>query len=131
MNLTISPNSEIQKQDGHIAFESVAKNYIGYEIAFDFLYTNIEGIADYFGDGFSTISEMIDSVTTYMNREYHLQQFERFAKKARKLGLKPIEKSIHLAQEKIKNNIYWRSRSYFNLNDYLNKFIKDQGISLI
>lgn len=113
-----------------MAFESVAKNYMGYEVAFDFLYSNIEFIADYFGDGFSTLSKMIDSVTTYMNKEYHQQQFDRFAKKARKLGLKAIEKSIHLAEEQIRNNVHWRNNSYFKLQQYLQNVIRDMNINV-
>uniref|UniRef100_A0A336M1Y0 Aminopeptidase n=1 Tax=Culicoides sonorensis TaxID=179676 RepID=A0A336M1Y0_CULSO len=130
LNLTIDPTSGIQKQDGALAFESVAKNHMGFEVAFDFLFTNIEYIAEYFGDGFSTLSKMIDSVTTYMNKEYHQQQFERFAKKARKLGLKAIEKSIHLAEEQIQNNVEWRNRSYYKLQKYLDKVIKDLKINV-
>ncbi|XP_063704261.1 aminopeptidase Ey isoform X2 [Culicoides brevitarsis] len=130
LNLTIDPSSGIQKQDASLAFVSVAKNYMGYEVAFDFLYTNIEFLAGYFGDGFSTLSKMIDSVTTYMNKEYHQQQFDRFAKKARKSGLKAIEKSIHLAEERIRNNVHWRNNSYFKLQKYLQNVIRDMGINV-
>lgn len=105
-------------------------NYMGYETAYDFLYTNIEQIAEYFGDGFQTLSKMIDAVTTFMNREYHQQQFERFARKARKLGLKSIEKSIHLAEEQIRNNIYWRSNLYYKLDSLLAQLIRDMHINL-
>ena len=42
--MTIHPDSGIRKQDGARAFSAVAKNGIGSEIAFDFLYTNIEKI---------------------------------------------------------------------------------------
>lgn len=123
--MTINPESGIRKQDAGIAFESVAKNYMGYETAFDFLYTNIQEIADYFGDGFETLPQMIDAVTTYMNRDYHREQFDRFAHKARSLGLHSIEKSIHLAEEQIRNNIFWRSRSYYKFQAYLEKLIND------
>lgn len=103
---------------------------MGYETAFDFLYTNIEEIAEYFGDGFQTLSKMIESVTTFMNREYHQQQFERFARKARKLGLKSIEKSIHLAEENIRNNIYWRTHMYPSLQTFLERLIADLQINV-
>jgi hypothetical protein len=46
LKLTISPNSPIRKQDGARAFAAVAKNIVGSELAFDFLYTNIEEIAE-------------------------------------------------------------------------------------
>jgi aminopeptidase N len=45
LNLTLTASSDIRKQDGARAFTSVAKNYVGYEIAYDFLYTNIAEIA--------------------------------------------------------------------------------------
>lgn len=45
LNLTISAGSPIRKQDGARAFAAVAQNLVGSEIAFDFLYTNIEEIS--------------------------------------------------------------------------------------
>lgn len=44
--MTISPDSPIRKQDGSRAFAAVAKNIVGSEIAFDFLYTNIAQISE-------------------------------------------------------------------------------------
>ena len=43
--MTIDSTSGIRKQDGARAFGAVARNPIGYEIAFDFLVTNIEEIS--------------------------------------------------------------------------------------
>lgn len=42
LNMTLSATSGIRKQDGVRAFEAVAKNPVGNELAFDFLSTNIE-----------------------------------------------------------------------------------------
>jgi hypothetical protein len=78
-----------------------------------------------FGDGFSTISKMIDSVTTFMNKDYHKEQFMRFAEKANKLGLVAIEKSIRLAEIEIDKNIYWRNNLYSKLKTTLDQAIKD------
>lgn len=117
--MTITSTSGIRKQDGRRAFIAVAKNSAGFEIALEFLMTNIKEISDYFGDGFSTLSKMVDSVTTYMNKEYHLQQLEEFKVKAENLGLKSVEGSIQLAVQKVKNNVFWRSRSYYKLQQFL------------
>lgn len=46
LNMTLSSDFGIRKQDGSRAFASVAKNAIGFELAFDFLSTNIERIAE-------------------------------------------------------------------------------------
>lgn len=73
---------------------------------------------------------MIDSVTTYMNKDYQKDQFEQFAEKARALGLKSIESSIKLASEQVKNNIFWRSRSYYKLQEYLETLTKQLHINL-
>lgn len=128
--MTITPTSGIRKQDGARAFMSVAKNNVGYEIAFDFLVSHIKEISEYFGDGFSTLSKMIDSVTTYMNKEYQKDQFDKFAKKAEQLGLASVERSIQLAVEQVKNNIYWRSRSYYKLQGFLETLTRDLHINL-
>lgn len=42
----MNSTSGILKQDGALAFRAVASNAIGYEIAFDFLQTNIKEIAE-------------------------------------------------------------------------------------
>lgn len=44
--MTINPTSGILKQDGARAFRAVAENPIGFEIALDFLQTNIKEIAE-------------------------------------------------------------------------------------
>lgn len=128
--MTITANSGIRKQDGKRAFVSVAKNSLGYEIAFDFLMLNIKQISDYFGDGFSTLSKMVESITRYMNKEHHLQQLEQFKKKAEEQGLKSVGSSIELAVHKVKYNIFWRSRSYYTLQSFLTKLTQQIGINL-
>lgn len=130
LNMTLDASSGILKQDGARAFQSVAKNYAGNDIAFNFLYENIEQIVKYFGDGFSTLNKMIDSVTSLMNQQHHKEQFDRFARKARKLGLRTIEKSVYLAEEQIVNNIHWRSRSYYKLQEFLDKLIQDLHMNM-
>lgn len=128
--MTITSSSGIRKQDGARAFMAVANNNIGFEIAFEFLMSNIEEISEYFGDGFSTLSKMIDSVATYMNKDYHLEQLDQFVKKTQNLGLKSVESSIQLAVQKVKNNIYWRSHSYYKLQMFLESLTKDLHINL-
>lgn len=130
LNMTITSTSGIRKQDGRRAFIAVAENSVGFEIAFDFLMSNIQQISDYFGDGFSTLSKMVDSVTRYMNKDYHLEQLEEFKAKAERLGLQSIGGSIELAVQKVKNNIFWRSRSYYNLQASLNDMTRDLRINL-
>jgi aminopeptidase N len=66
---------------------------------------------------------MIDSVTTFMNKDYHKEQFTRFAERANKLGLVAIEKSIKLAEIEIDKNIHWRDHLYTKLKDILDKAI--------
>lgn len=128
--MTINPTSGIRKQDGARAFTAVARNHVGYEIAFDFLASNIEEISEYFGDGFSTISKMVDSVTTYMNKGYQKKQFVEFGARAEQLGLKTVERSVNLATEQVNNNIFWRKRSYYNLQNFLEMVVRDLHINL-
>ncbi|XP_030558822.1 aminopeptidase N isoform X1 [Drosophila novamexicana] len=130
LNLTINSTSGILKQDGALAFRAVASNAIGYEIAFDFLQTNIKEIADYYGDGFSTISEMIKSLTIYMNKDYHKQQLQALAANCRKLGLKAVELAIGLAMEQVNDNIYWRTHSYDNLKGFLEGIVSEFQINI-
>jgi hypothetical protein len=68
---------------------------------------------------------MVDAVTTFMNKDYHKENFQRFAEKANKLGLVAIEKSIKLAEIEIDKNIYWRNNIYNQLKDTLDKAVTD------
>uniref|UniRef100_A0AAG5DQM7 Aminopeptidase n=1 Tax=Anopheles atroparvus TaxID=41427 RepID=A0AAG5DQM7_ANOAO len=130
LNMTIDPHSGILKQDGVRAFQAVATNYAGNDIALNFLYENIDKIHAYYGDGFSTLSKMIDSVTLMMSQLQHKERFDRFARKAHRLGLATVEKSIRLAKEQIMNNIYWRSNSYYQFERFLQQLIRDMHINL-
>lgn len=65
-----------------------------------------------------------------MNQPHHKEQFDRFARKARKLGLRTIEKSVYLAEEQIVNNIHWRDRSYYKLQEFLDKLIQDLHMNM-
>lgn len=130
LNMTLSSTSGILKQDGTQAFRAVAENPIGFEIAFDFLQTNIKEIAEYYGDGFSTLTSMIKSVTTYMNKDYHKEQLERFKERAQKLGIKSVTTAIELAVEQVNNNIYWRNRSYYSLKGFLEAIVSEFQINI-
>lgn len=68
---------------------------------------------------------MVDSVTTFMNKVYHKEQFARFAERTNKLGLVAIEKSIRLAEIEIDKNIFWRDNLYNKLKTTLDMAIKD------
>ncbi|KAH8382048.1 hypothetical protein KR009_001575, partial [Drosophila setifemur] len=130
LNMTINPTSGILKQDGALAFRAVASNAIGHEIAFDFLQSNIKEIAEYYGDGFSTLSEMIKSLTIYMNKDYHKHQLLELAAHSRKLGLRAVESAIDLAMEQVNNNIYWRSHSYHSLKNFLEGIVSEFHINI-
>lgn len=128
--MTITASSGIRKQDGRRAFIAVAENSFGFETAFDFLMSNIKEISEYFGDGFLTLSRMINSITGFMNKDYHLEQLKQFKAKAECLGLKSIEETIQLAEKKVRNNVFWRSRSYHKLQMFLSKLTHDMHINL-
>lgn len=74
---------------------------------------------------------MIDALTTNMNKEYHKDQFKRFAERARKLGLVAIEKSIKLAEIEIDKNIYWRNTCYGKFKALLEQLIKDLNLNIV
>lgn len=71
---------------------------------------------------------MIDSVTTFMNKDYHKEQFKKFAEKASKLGLITVEKSIKLSEIEIEKNIFWHDNLYSQFQKYLDKVIIDLDI---
>lgn len=72
---------------------------------------------------------MIDAVTTFMNKDYHKENFIRFAEKVNKLGFASVEKSIRLAEIEIEKNIYWRTNLYGKLKDNLDKAVTDMRLT--
>ncbi|XP_030375833.1 aminopeptidase N isoform X2 [Scaptodrosophila lebanonensis] len=130
LNMTINSTSGILKQDGALVFRAVASNAIGYDIAFDFLQTNIKEIAEYYGDGFSTLNEMIKSLTIYMNKEFHKQQLQQFAAHCRTLGLKTVEAAIELAMQQVNDNIHWHKNSYNSLKSFLESIVSEFRINI-
>lgn len=65
-----------------------------------------------------------------MNKDYQKDQFEKFAKKSHDLGLSAIERIVESAMEQVKNNIFWRSRSYYKLQEFLEALTKELHINL-
>lgn len=65
-----------------------------------------------------------------MNKDYQKDQLQQFADKTRTLGLKSIEARIKMAAEQVKNNIYWRSRSYYKLQEFLETLTKQLHVNL-
>lgn len=51
------------------------------------------------------------------------------ATKAKKLKLAGVEKSIRLATEQVKNNIYWRANAYYKLQAFLEKLMADFNLN--
>lgn len=73
---------------------------------------------------------MVKSITTYMSKDYHKEQLERFKDKAQKLGLKSVVNAIDLAMEQVNNNIYWRNRSYYSLKGFLEDIVREFQINI-
>ncbi|KAL5282628.1 hypothetical protein ACFFRR_005619 [Megaselia abdita] len=130
LNMTLDPLSGILKQDAARAFSSVANNPLGFEIAFDFLSTNIKEISEYFGDGFQTVSKMVASITTYMTKDYHKKQLQIFSDRAKELELNSVVNAVFLAMQTVDNNIYWRQRSYNSIRGVLQNFVDDFQINI-
>lgn len=83
-----------------------------------------------YGDGFSTISDMIKSLTIYMNKDYHKQQLQALAANCHKLGLKAVEVAIEMAMAQVNDNIYWRNHSYDSLKGFLEGIVSELQINI-
>lgn len=68
----------IRIQDADRVFESVAKNRVGTQIAFDFLRKNWYELLNRYGDGFNILAKMIKALAPHMNTEFQLLELERF-----------------------------------------------------
>ncbi|XP_022904718.1 aminopeptidase N-like isoform X2 [Onthophagus taurus] len=122
LELTISKNSTIRKQDGAEVFRSIATNFHGHSLAFEFLRTKWDEINRYYGVAFRAVSKMVEDLSTFMYTEFQLQQLEQF-KKENKYNLKATDQAFDNTIEQVKANIAWMKTNYDSVSNWLKEHL--------
>jgi len=117
LNMTVTPDSGIRRQDGSRVISNVAGNTVGRYLAFDFLRDNWDIIKDYF-PGFSGIKGAIKSITRSFSTEFDLAQLKEFEMKHRK-ELGKARRGVQQAIETAEVNLDWMNRNYKDIFTWL------------
>ncbi|XP_018579251.1 aminopeptidase N isoform X2 [Anoplophora glabripennis] len=112
----------IRIQDADRVFESVAKNRVGTQIAFDFLRKNWNELLNHYGDGFNILAKMIKALAPHMNTEFQLSELERF-KNSIKTNISTTASAFESAIETVKSNVDWMKKNYNQVEQW---FIKNK-----
>ncbi|KAK9737676.1 Peptidase M1 N-terminal domain [Popillia japonica] len=127
LEMMISNTSGIRKQDGSVVFDAVASNIYGHNLAFDFIRNKWKEINEYFGEGFRTVSRMVESLPTFMNTPEHLKQLEIF-RDENKYNLKATNRAFTNTIEKVKTNIQWMKLNYKSVESWLKQQVQHYQI---
>lgn len=119
LNLTITPGSEIRKQDTIYVYRSIGSTDMGRKIQFEWLETQFESILNYFGNSLpSYIDDMLQGYTSAANTQGEIDRLESFLESNRgDLGgaVAIVEQGIDQA----KTNLKWMDRNYQTILDWL------------
>ncbi|XP_044735746.1 aminopeptidase N-like isoform X2 [Chrysoperla carnea] len=121
LNMTISENSPIRKQDGATVFEAIANNIYGAELALNFLRNQWDQVNAYYGEAFNTVTKMVKSAHTFLNTPAQLEEVLHFKRKHEN-NLYTSEMALNYVIDQVLANIEWKKNSYQDVADWLIEF---------
>jgi len=110
LNMSLTPESGVRKQDGSGVISSVARNTVGRYLAFDFIQDQWKAVKDYF-TGFNKVGRVIKSFAHSFGTAFEILELKAFATK-HKSDLGNAERAVAQAIEKAEANLAWMD-SYF------------------
>lgn len=118
--LKASANTNIiRKQDETSVIAYVALNSAGRRLAYDYLEENWQGLVERHGSTSFTLPSLIESITSRLSSNYHLQRIQDFIKKTPNLGV--TEDAFEQAIENININIRWLITNLKPIVDWLDE----------
>ncbi|CAG9134640.1 unnamed protein product [Plutella xylostella] len=116
LELSLSNDSGIRKQDTVRVFSAVASSTLGQPIAFNFLRGNWQRVKDYVGSG-ATVNSILKVVTRWLNQPHEFEELKRFVTEScQDLG-RPVQQVL----EKTEANVQWMQRNYKTIVHWLLK----------
>jgi len=126
LNMTVTPDSGVRKQDGSKVIGGIAGSIIGRDIAFDFLREHWQLIKEYF-PGFSAARRTVKSISASFSSQFELNELKSFASK-HKDGLGTAKRAVEQAIEGGEANLDWMNRNYESIFSWLNAQNKERNI---
>lgn len=120
LDLAITENSPIRKQDATRVFSTVSQSPIGHTVTLDFLYNNWDRIKTYFnGTQFQDMT-IIKFCTKRISSDIEFKQLLTFVKEKQK-DLGGSSRTILQIIENAETNVKWSKKNYQSIVDWLKK----------
>lgn len=123
LNMSMTTESGVRKQDGSKVIAAVASNTVGRYLAFDFLREKWSLIKEYF-PGFSAVKRSIKYITRGFNTQFEISELKAFERlHAGELGTsqRAVKQSIEAGEA----NVAWMEAYYVIVWDWLKEYNKD------
>merc|ERR1712117_970220 len=119
LNLTLSPNSEVRKQDGYKVYNGVAINTVGRYLLWDFIRDRWNDISKYYsGFAVTYIGRTIKSISKSFNTKFEQKQLEDFYAE-HKSQLRASTRDVKQALEAVNNNVKWMEKNFVTIWSWL------------
>ncbi|XP_030752545.1 aminopeptidase N-like [Sitophilus oryzae] len=117
-------DSKVRRQDAGSVFSTVASNEVGYFIAKNFLFENVEKIFKHLAPNNRRISGYLSSVANKMTQEKEEHELDYFIH-AHKEKFSEVKQGVDQALETVKINIQWQKKHAKEIEEILKKFSKE------
>jgi len=121
LNMSLTADSGVRKQDGYKVMGGVGRKTIGRTLTWDFVRDNWDSIKSYYSGFAATfIGRTIKYTTSSFTTKFELQQLKEF-QESRKSELGSSTRDVEQAVESVENNVAWMERNYDNILNWLKK----------
>ncbi|XP_050507042.1 aminopeptidase N-like [Diabrotica virgifera virgifera] len=116
-------DTQIRRQDSSSVFASVSRNNVGYFIAKNYFYNNIDKVYKHLLTNKKTLSRYLSALSNQITDAKDEKEFERFIK-GNKKTFAEVKKGVEQSLETVKINIQWQHTHAEEIADILNKYSK-------
>jgi len=119
LDMSISEDSGVRKQDGHRVIVGVSKNIVGRYIAWDWIRANWARLSAYYDTAISaSVGRIISAVAADFNTPFNLMELEGFISE-HKDELGSASRDAEVMVQGTKTNIGWMKTHYSTVLDWL------------
>lgn len=124
LNMSLSPESGVRKQDGYKVLGGVGRNTLGRYLAWDFIRDKWTELKKYYSGFAETyIGRTIKSIANTFNTKFELQQVKEF-QKTHASELRSSTRDVQQAVEATENNVMWMEKNFENIWAWLKAYQK-------
>lgn len=120
LDMTVTENSGIRKQDVIRVFGSVSNNVIGQPLAFNYFRNKWGRLREYFGSSLGTVNNIVKSSTRGISTKYELKDLLEFAHE-HKEELGTASRTVEQAIEQAEANIRWVESNHVMIRNWLGR----------